>query len=332
MDNSILGIDISKEYFDACLIQNQKEKYRKFSNNATGFAKLAAFLTKEGASNLHACMESTGRLYEALAMYLVAAGHKVSVINPKCIKGFAQSELQRSKTDRKDAGVIARFCKAHSPRAWQPQPPEVRELQEVVRYIDCLKNNIHQEERRLDSGLTSSIVKATIQEHVKELKAKVASLQKWLKEHAKNHKRLQHHYELLTSITGVGDVSAFTYLAEIGYSDQFRQTRQVESYSGLSPRQYQSGSSIRGKDRISKVGNSRMRKALYMPALAARDHNPIIRAFAERLEKAGKPPKVIICAIMRKLLRIMYAVVTSDRPFDPYYFPGPIEGMTFAEQ
>lgn len=331
MDKSILGIDISKENFDACLIHNGKEKYRKFSNNASGFAKLRAFLSKE-VVDLHVCMESTGRLYEALATYLVSAGYKVSVVNPKCVKGFAQSELQRSKTDKKDAGVIARFCKAHAPRAWQPQPPEIRELQEVMRYIESLKHNIHQEERRLDSGLTSETVMETISAHVKELKATVASLKRWLKQHAKKHQRLQKHYELLTSIIGVGDMSTFAYLAEIGYSDQFKQTRQLESFCGLAPRQYQSGSSIRGKERISKVGNSRMRRALYMPALTARDYNPVLRAFADRLEKAGKPPKVIICAIMRKLLRIMHAVVTSGTPFDPHYVPGPIEGMTFAEQ
>lgn len=332
MDKSILGIDISKDYFDACLIHNGREKYRKFSNNASGFAKLTAFLNKEQVVELHVCMESTGRLYEALAIDLVSAGYRVSVVNPKCIKGFAQSELQRSKTDRKDAGVIARFCKAHSPKAWQPQPPEVRELQEVMRYIESLKDNIHQEERRLDSGLTSETVKETIRRHVKELKATLASLKQWLQQHAKKHQRLQKHYELLTSIIGIGEMSAFTYLAEIGYSDQFKQTRQIESYCGLAPSQYQSGSSIRGKEHISKIGNSRMRCVLYMPALAARDHNPVLRAFADRLEKAGKPPKVIICALMRKLLRIMFAVVTSGTPFDLHYFPGPIEGMTFAEQ
>jgi transposase len=127
-------------------------------------------------------------------------------------------------------------------------------------------------------------------------------------------------------------LTAFTYLAEIGYAERFRQTRQVESYCGLSPRQYQSGSSVRGKERISKVGNSRMRKAVYMPALNAKDYNPVLRAFAERLEKAGKPPRVIVCAVMRKLLRIMHGVVSSGKEFDINHVSGPIEGMTFAEQ
>jgi len=332
MDKSILGIDISKASFDVCLIHTDIEKFRKFDNDSSGFAKLKTFLRKEDVRELHACMESTGRLYEALAEYLLDHGHVVSVISPKCIKGFAQSELQRSKTDKKDARVIARFCRAHTPPAWRPHPPEIRELQEVMRYIESIKSNIHQEQRRLDAGLTSATVKSTIAQHVDDLKAPLASLLGRARQHVKAHAQLRRHYELLTSIVGVGEMAAFTYLAEIGYSDRFRQARQIESFCGLAPRQYQSGSSVRGKDRISKVGNSRMRYALYFPALAARDHNPVLRVFADRLRKAGKPPKVVICAAMRKLLRMMYAVVSSGRPFEPDYFPGPIEGMTFAEQ
>lgn len=192
MDKSVLGIDISKMTFDVCLIHRDKKKLRKFTNDAAGFGKLAAFLQKEGVADLHACMESTGRFYEALAYSLVSQGYTVSVINPKCIKGFAQSEMQRSKTDRKDAGVIARFCRSHSPMAWQPQPPEIRELQEVMRYVDSLKVNIHQEERRLEAGLASDVVKIALEKHVQELKATLASLKKWLKQHATKHPRILH--------------------------------------------------------------------------------------------------------------------------------------------
>lgn len=332
MQTSILGIDISKRTFDVCLIHRNKEKYRKFANDASGFAKLSAFLHKEGIEELHACMESTGKFYEPVANYLADRGYIVSVINPKRIKGYAQSELQRSKTDKKDAGVIARFCKSQQPAAWQPHPPEIREVQEVMRYIDALKVTIHQEERRLEAGFTSAALKETVTAHVTELKNTLRSLLKSLKQHAAKHPRIQQQYKLLTSIISISDLTAFTYIAEIGYSDRFRQTRQVESYCGLSPRQYQSGTSVRGRDRISKVGNSRMRKALYMPALNAKDYNPVLRSFAERLEKAGKPPRVIVCAVMRKLLRIMHGVVSSGKEFDVDYISGPIEGLTFAEQ
>jgi transposase len=331
MNPTILGIDISKSDFDICLIIGGRERYRKFENSVRGFAKLAQYLEKHEVQLVHACMEATGRLYEGLALYLVANGHKVSVINPKCIKGFAQSELQRSKTDKKDAGVIARFCKAHAPKAWQPPPAEIREVQEVSRYIDCLKVNIHQEKRRLESGLTSNTVTSAIEEHIEVLEAKLAELESQLKQHVKRHQRLFEQVQLLTSIIGVGDIVALTYISEMGYSDQFKTTRQVESFCGLAPRQYKSGSSVRARDRISKVGNSRMRKVLYMPALSARHTNPVLRALGDRLEKAGKPKKVINCAVMRKMLRLMYAVVSTGQAFDPYYVSGPIEGFSFID-
>ncbi len=96
-------------------------------------------------------------------------------------------------------------------------------------------------------------------------------------------------------------------------------TRQIEAFVGLTPSENQSGTSVCGKDRLSKVGNNYLRKSLYMPAVSAIQHNPVIRDFADRLKQAGKPSKVIICAVMRKLLRIIYAVVRSGKPFDSNY-------------
>lgn len=318
---TIIGIDISKDTIDVCLIKDGKEKYRKFANSKKGFAKLDALLQKEGVENIHACMESTGRFFEPLANHLTMAGHKISVVNPRQIKGFAISELKRSKSDKADAGVIARFCRANQPPAWKPQPKEIRDLQEATRHLEALKSNLRQELNRLDSGLTCMAVAEEIELHVKYIRSSIEKLEGWIKSQVTQHKRLNQHYNLIISIIGVGDRTAFTYLAELGYSDNFRLTRQVESFCGLTSRQHTSGTSVRAKERLSKVGNSHIRKALYMPAMTAMQNNPIIREFAERLRRAGKPPKVIVCASMRKLLRIIYAVVTSGVPFDPHYRP-----------
>jgi transposase len=318
---TIIGIDISKDSFDVCLLRNGKEKYRKFSNNKQGFSKLDALLRTEGLEVVHCCMESTGRLFEPLANHLNNAGHKVSVVNPRQIKGFAISELKRSKNDKADAGIIARFCRSNSPSVWKPQPQEIRDLQEATRYLECLKANIRQELNRLDSGLMCSIVAGEIEEHVKFMRSKIEKLEAWIKSHIKQYERLNKQYKLITSIIGVGDRTASTYLAELGYSDNFRLTRQVESFCGLTSRQHTSGTSVKARERLSKVGNSHIRKALYMPAMTAMQNNPIIREFADRLRRAGKPAKVIVCASMRKLLRMIYAVVTSGMPFDPDYRP-----------
>lgn len=319
IERPILGVDVSKLKFDVCLIHNGKEKRRKFNNSASGFQQLSEFLVNHGVPSVHACMEATGRYYEALAQYLYAAGHLVSVVNPLRIKGFAVSELKRSKTDEIDAGIIARFARCHCPSAWKPQPQEVRELQEAERYLVSLKSNLRQELNRLESGMTCQLVTSTIQKHIEYLQSQIREIEVWMKQHTKKHDRLNEQRKLITSIIGIGDIAAFTYLGELGYSDSFSLTREVESFCGLTPRKNQSGSSIHGKDRLSKIGNIHLRTALYMPALSAMQHNPIIRTFADRLRQAGKPPKVIICAVMRKLLRIMFAIVRSGKPFDLNY-------------
>jgi transposase len=323
IEKPIFGIDISKLTFDVCLLCGDKEKRRKFDNNAKGFRQLSEFLEKHGVPSSHACMEATGRYYERLANYLYDAGHVVSVVNPFQIKGFAASELKRSKTDEIDCGVVARFARSHRPPSWEPQAQEVRELQEAERYLVSLKANLTEESNRLESGLTCQEVKESIERHIKDLELRISELERWMKKHIRQHERLNEHFKLITSIPGIGEVAACTYLGELGYSDRFDCTRQVESFCGLTPKKVQSGTSIHRKERLSKIGNMHLRTALYMPALSSMQHNPLIRAFVERLRQAGKPGKVIVIAVMRKLLRIMFAVVKSGKQFDPKFCSKP---------
>lgn len=315
----ILGIDVSKRTFNVTLLVADKEWSDKFSNDAAGFAQLQDWLKEWAPGNVHACMEATGRYYESLAEFLYSAGHLVSVVNPARIKGYAQAELKRSKTDEIDGGLIARFCKRHNPTAWKPLSSEVREVQEAERYLDALKGIRLQESNRLGSGLACDAVKKAIEKHIEQIDSDIAEMEKWLKERLKKHERLTEHYKLITSVVGIGNVTAFTWLGEIGYGDSFELTRQLESFAGLTTKKTQSGTSVRGRERLSKVGNHYLRKALFMPALCAMQHNPVIRSFAERLRERGKPPKVIVGAVMRKLVRIIFAVVKSGRPFDPQY-------------
>jgi len=316
---SILGIDVSKRTFNVTLLVGGKEKSKKFSNDAVGFEELQEWLKEWAPDGVHACMEATGRYYEALGEFLYSAGHLVSVVNPTRIKGYAQSELKRSKTDELDARLIARFCQKHHPRPWEPLATEVREVQEAERYLDALKGMRLQESNRLGSGLTCDAVKKAIEKHIEQIDSEIAEIEKWLKEQLKKHERLTEHYKLITSVIGIGNVTAFTWLGEIGYGDNFELTRQLESFAGLTIKKNQSGTSVRGRERLSKVGNHYLRKALFMPAMCAMQHNPVIRSFAERLRERGKPPKVIVGAVMRKLVRIIFAVVKSGRPFDPQY-------------
>ncbi len=121
------------------------------------------------------------------------------------------------------------------------------------------------------------------------------------------------------SIPGVGELTAARMLAEIGDFRAFETSRQLTAYAGLNPRQYQSGSTIHRKSRISKTGNTNLRYALYMPALVAYRYNPLIKSFCKRLLENDKSKMVVICAAMRKLLVLAYGVIKSNKPFDPNY-------------
>jgi transposase len=324
MELPILGIDISKRTFNVTLLVNGEEKSKKFSNDTCGFARLDDWLKKLTPNVVHACMEATGRYYEAIAGFLYSSGHHVSVVNPARVKGYAQAELKRSKTDDLDASLIARFCRTQEPALWKPAPREVREVQEAERYLDALKGMRQQELNRLDSGLACDAVKEAIEKHIKQMESNIAEMEKWLKEHLKKHDRLNEQYRLITSVIGIGNVTALTWLGEIGYGDNFKHASQLESFAGLTPKQNQSGTSVLGRARLSKVGSHFLRKALYLPAMSAIQHNPQIRAFAQRLKERGKPGKVIIGAVMRKLVRIIFAVVKSGQPFDPEYQSHPL--------
>ena len=172
MNIPALGIDISKGKFNVCLINvDGKLRHNQFLNTAAGFDHLAAWLTKQKFDRVHACMEATGTYDEALAHYLHAAGHRVSVLNPAAVKAFAASQLSRTKTDRVDAELIARFCTVQQPPAWTPPAAEVRELQALVRRLEALIEMRTAEGNRLEAASTASVVRASIEAHLAYLDA-----------------------------------------------------------------------------------------------------------------------------------------------------------------
>jgi transposase len=315
---TVLGIDISKQKFDVCLTTTAggKERYRTFKNTAAGFNELAAFLKLHGAASVHACMEPTGRFCEGLALWLREQKHKVSIVNAYRIKGFAISELKRSKTDRIDAGIIARFCLMHNPEVWTPREDDLQEMHDIGRYVDELTADLVREKNRLKSGIENALVVKEIENHIRYLEKTIERLDKRMRTLVKSNDRLEKAFKCATSVIGVGERLAFTFLGEIGYGDQFLSTRQVEAFCGLNPRLRTSGTTLNSRPKMSKMGSSRMRRALYMPALSSMQHNPILRDFADRLRAAGKHPRAIVGAVMRKLLRMLFAVVKTGTPYD----------------
>jgi len=318
MSKAVLGIDIAKQKFEVALLINNKLKHKVCKNNPEGFDALKIWLEKQKAHTLHACMEATSTYGVELATYLHDLGHTVSIVNPARVKGFAQSELIRTKTDSVDAGLIARFCLAMEPEPWQPPSPEIRHLQALVRRAEALINMRIQEENRLDVSHTS--VKTSIKEHISYLEKEIESVKKEIADQINKDPDLKNKKDLLNSIPGVSDATSASVLSELHIFEHFSRVQQVVAFTGIATRQNESGM-FKGKSRICKIGNSRLRKALYMPALVAMRFNPVIQEFSKRLRDKGKPGKVIVCAVMRKLIHIIYGILKSGKPFNPHFKP-----------
>lgn len=321
MSQSYLGIDISKSKFHVALyVQGKaknKPKLKVLKNDVSGFEQLQQWLKQQGASTVHACLEATSTYGEGVAEFLHEQGHTVSIINPARIKGFAMSELLRTKTDKADAQLILRFCMALQPEPWHPAAPEVKQLQMLLRRLEALQQMVVQERNRLETATPK--LRKSIQAHIDYLEQDIESIKQQIKDHFNQHSGLKQQRDLLVSIPGIGEHTAAILLSEIVHWSLFDSPRQLAAYAGLTPRERTSGSSVQGKPCLSKVGNARLRKALYLPAMAAKRFNPLIAAFCERLLAKGKAKKQVIGAAMRKLLHLAYGVLKSECPFNPNF-------------
>jgi transposase len=319
MSAPVLGIDIAKQKVEVVLFVEGKIKHKSIKNTPDGFEMLTLWLGKQGVEKVHACLEATGNYGEELAVYLHEAGHRVSVVNPARIKGFAQSELIRTKTDRIDAGVIARFCLAMEPEPWTPPSAEIRVLRALVRRAESLIDMLTQEKNRLGTAHDSVI--PLIKEHIDYLEREIEKVRDQIAELIDRDPDLRQKKDLLASIPGIGKATIAALLAELDDLGRFRHVRELVAFIGLAPKETLSGSSIKGKPRLCKTGNARLRRALYMPALVSIRYNPLMIAFYRRLKEKGKNGKVIVCAIMRKLVHVIFGVLKSGKKYDPNYKP-----------
>ncbi len=312
----VLGMDVSKAKVDVALLdigRGSKIKSKVISNDAKGWTDLARWLASHHLSQVHACCEATGVYWEALAVALADAGHLVSVVNPAQIHAFGQVTLARNKTDKQDARLIARFCASQRPAAWVAPAPEVRVLLALVRDAQFVKASLNQETNRLETA--HGEVAPGIARRVAFLTQELTALQEAIKGHIDRHPGLRTRRELLDSIPGLGDETIPWLLAFV--DARFDSAKQVVSFAGLNPQHRQSGTSVHGRSRTSKIGHAELRRALYMPGVVAYSRAKAYQPFVQRLKLAGKAPKVIIVALMRKLLTIAWTVLKSGKPFDP---------------
>jgi len=266
MSDAVLGIDVGKSKLHvALLLPNGKTKPKAVANTLPGHQDLLSWLQRQGLKQVWTCLEATSVYGEAVAEVLYEAGHQVSVVNPARIKGFAQSELSRTKTDKVDAGLIARFCAALRPEPWQPIALAIKQLQALVRRLETLNQMHQQEQNRLETA--SALVQSSLEEHLQYLQADIERTKQQIKDHFDQHPELKQQRQLLTSIPGIGETTAAVILSEVTNWSAFESARQLAAYAGLTPQQHQSGTSVHGKTKLCRTGSKRLPKALYMPAI-----------------------------------------------------------------
>lgn len=315
---SILGIDIGKQSFDLALKSGEKYQSQVFNNNVTGFEELSRWLKTHNVAHGWFCLEATGIYGQQLVNYLISQGHQVSVVNPRAIEAYARSQMLRNKTDKQDARLIAQYCESSRPQLWQPLAPELVQLQALARHLESLTTQHAQQLNHLESQ-THPLVITSTHRLIASIEQEIQQTQALIRAEIAQNAQLQKNNELLMSITGIGQTTATLILAELGEISRFESVKQLDAYVGLCPSEHRSGTSVKKKTQLSKLGNSRLRKGLYFPALSAKQHNPIVRDFCLRLKQKGKATMAIIGAAMRKLLHLVYGVLKTQQPFNPHY-------------
>lgn len=317
--STVIGIDIAKHTFDIATLQaNGKHRTKaKLANDLKGFEVLLQWLSKHAEPQAWVVMEATGIYHEALAEWLYERDYQICVLNPAQIAFYARSQLQRVKTDKVDAKLIADYAHRHQEelRAWKPELPSIKRLKALTHRLKDLQELEQMEQNRLD--VTSDIkVAESIQSVLKHIRQQIADTLEAIKKHFDDNDDLRGQRDLLKSIDGIADRTAALLLAELGDIQRFDNSRAVTAFAGLNPRLQESGKH-KGHVRISRMGSALLRSGLYLPAVVSMNHNSAIRAMAERLRAKGKAGKQIVCAAMRKLLCIAYGVLKSGQPFDP---------------
>lgn len=313
MSKITLGIDVSKLKLDVALLIEDRFLTKQFENSLKGFQAIQDWLLSLSVTQVHACLEATGTYGDAVTLFLHQQGHQVSLVNPFRIKGYASSKLQRNKTDHTDARLIAEFCAKENPQYWMPLPAELRELQALTRRIETLAEMLQMEKNRLESA--SPETRSSLKRMMTAIEDEIANLQEQINQHLDQNPQLKTQQDLLKTIPGIGEKTAQLLMSELDFS-RYDSARQLAAAAGVTPRKQESGTSLK-RTNLSKLGNHRVRKGLYFPAIVAMRYNPIIKEFASRLRENGKTPMQIICAVMRKLLHQAFGILKNKSPFNP---------------
>lgn len=301
-----IGLDVSKATIDIATLAEDAH-FETIVNSPKDIEQWINTLP----TNVHICCEYTNIYHETIAKALWSKGYTISLVNPYTVKHFAKT-LTRNKTDQTDAWVLAKYAQIYQPKPWQPLKHQ--DLHQLQKRIEQLINMRTQEQNR--AYVSKGSVLESINRMLERIEAEITLLEQQLESMIKTSNQLQSQRDLLTSIPGIGKKTANVLLPLLANLDRFETANKLVSYLGLAPRRHQSGSSIHKQDRITKMGNPYLRKVLFMPARTACLRSKLFMPWAQSKLSAGKPPKVVYVAMMRKLLVYAYHVIKTNKPFD----------------
>ena len=311
--HAYVGIDVAKHSLDVCLLS--EDRCFTTSNDATGFQQLLEALPAVGTCLV--VIEATGGYQRRVVAALTTAGHQVAMVNPRQVRDFARGLGILAKTDRLDARVIARFGQQAHPRPVEIGSEKQAELRELVTRRRQLIELRTAEQNRLETT-TTKIVRKNVRHLIEELNKQIRQFEEAIGELLESEPDLSCKAALLETVPGVGPVTITSLLVDLPELGRLHR-QQVAALVGLAPFNRDSGK-FHGRRAI-WGGRAAVRSVLYMAALTARRSNPLIRAFAQRLEAAGKPFKVVLTACMRKLLVILNTMLKNNIPWNSNFAP-----------
>ncbi len=315
------GTEVSAEELIVALRRKGvPQPLQSFPNTPQGHREMVRYLARPGRW-VRVCLESTGVYGLDLALALAAqAGIQVMVANPRAVRHFAQALMERNKNDRVDAGVLLEFAARLPFQPWQPPSRLALHLCALARRLEAISDLCAAEKNRLHASQAAQALPPSIRQDLKRsIRFHQRAAQRLTREALKiisTDQKLQLRYTLLVTVPGIAPTSALRILAELVMISSDLDVRQWVAYAGLDPREYTSGTSVHKKVRISKAGNKHLRRALYMPALVAVQHQPQVRAFYDHLLARGKTKMQALVAVERKLLHALYGMFKHQQTYD----------------
>lgn len=321
-----IGVDISKDTFNCSYsyftIEGivKIEKDNVFSNSSDGYLKFLDWIKEIDCEKIHVGMEATGVYHFDLAFFLTDHIEFVYVINPMYVKNYIKSQGQKTKTDKEDSRIIARYILLESPTLWIKPSDELLTLRSLTReretYVDLkaqAKNRKHAHSISSTTELNIITRNATF---ISSLTVVIREIEKQIDQIIASNCYYYEEVKRLETIPGIGPITALTILTETFFFENITSRKQLVSFAGLDVAIKQSGK-WNGKPKISKKGNPRIRSVLYFAAISAKIHNPILKVFSKRINDKKAYKGIARVGVMRKLLALSFTLFKNKTVFDP---------------